>query len=197
MGVIYRPARDETKDEIILSQLGRESCKNLLIMGDFNLPGIDWATPCGSTKYEDDFIEALRDSFLFQHCKEPNRGNNILDLVITAGERDIEHLQNLYPLGTSDHCIVTFEYVTKISRVNNSNKSYDYRKGNFTKIKEEIGGIDWESTFMHMDTEEKWNIFRAIIERVIDKYVPSKKVNKKKKKPWFYGDFKNRTKEES
>ena len=60
---------------------------------------------------DNDFIEAVRDSYLIQHVMQPTggRGTNepsALDLKFTAGEQDIENMEVQAPLGKSDHAVI-------------------------------------------------------------------------------------------
>ena len=54
-------------------------------MGDFNNPGVDWLSgDCRGTFLEGAlFEECLEDNFYEQYVREPTKGGNILDLVIT------------------------------------------------------------------------------------------------------------------
>ena len=80
---VFHPTNDAfyaTLEEILLTQ---HEC---VIMGDFNLPHIDWSlqrpTPAPGSK----LLQFLADNGLSQHVQEPTRRNNILDLVITTEE---------------------------------------------------------------------------------------------------------------
>ena len=74
-------------EEILLSQ---HEC---VIMGDFNLPNIDWTlqgpTPAPGNK----LMQLLADINLTQHVHETTRQNNILDLVISTEEELIVNLK--------------------------------------------------------------------------------------------------------
>ena len=55
----------------------------VLIMGDFNFPGIDWVT------LEEDvngskFLDLIQACFLTQHVLKPTWYDNILDLVLSS-----------------------------------------------------------------------------------------------------------------
>ena len=102
--IIYRNTRITTADddefytmleEILLS---KHEC---VIMGDFNLPNIDWTlqrpTPAPGNK----LMQLLADNNLTQHVHETNRQNNILDLVISTEEELIVNLKITDKIG--DH----------------------------------------------------------------------------------------------
>ena len=74
-------------EEIFLSQ---HEC---VMMGDFNLPNIDWTlqgpTPAPGNK----LMQLLADNNLTQHAHETTRQNNILDLDISREEELIVNLK--------------------------------------------------------------------------------------------------------
>ena len=80
----------------------------VLLMGDFNFPGVDWVTgDCQGTSPEGAmFVDCLEDNFYEQYVKEPTRGDNILDLVITNEYGLIGDLCVEAGLASSDHRLV-------------------------------------------------------------------------------------------
>ena len=86
-------------EEILLSQ---HEC---VIMGDFNLPNIDWTlerpTPAPGNK----LMQLLADNNLTQHVHETTRRNNILDLVISTEEELIVNLKITDKIGESSNHI--------------------------------------------------------------------------------------------
>ena len=94
-------------------------CDKLLIRGDFNMKDIDWhfySTIHSNEHIEHEFIECLRDNFLYQHVLEPTRYRenqtcNTLDLVISSEEQDIRNLEITPSLGVSDHATIIFDFV--------------------------------------------------------------------------------------
>ena len=112
IGLIYRsPTSVESNNskllEIfqIISQ--QYSHTQLLLMGDFNFPDINWVdSHCSSssTSLSAKFLDVIQDSFLTQHVEEPTRHqpdqqSSVLDLIIT---RDSNSITNIM-LSTSPH----------------------------------------------------------------------------------------------
>ena len=78
------------------------------IIGDFNFRDINWehwSTPHDDTKADEQFLEALRDTFFYQHVDEPTRARgtdtpSLIDLMLTNEEHHIiSNLTYLAPLG--------------------------------------------------------------------------------------------------
>ena len=83
-GCIYRsptPTTISAKNNSSLNLLLKEIAANKkyshkCIVGDFNYREINresWSTPHDNTKNDEQFLEALRDTFFFQHVDEPTR----------------------------------------------------------------------------------------------------------------------------
>lgn len=91
---------------------------HVLACGDFNYPGVDWTslTANGNNRHDTNlFIEAVQDSFLYQHVTSATRarGNNdpsLLDLVFTNEENMVSDMDCGAPIGKSDHASITFTY---------------------------------------------------------------------------------------
>ena len=87
--LIYRNARITTADdaafyasldEILLT---RHEC---VIMGDLTQPHIDWSLQRLTPPPVNKLLQFIADNGISQHVLEPNRQNNILDLVISTEE---------------------------------------------------------------------------------------------------------------
>ena len=85
----------------------------LLLLGDFNVPKIDWENhdlKQGARNIEINLLKTIDDCYLHQHVREITRRNNneasTLDLIFTGEEEDVKNISLLPPLGDSDHDIV-------------------------------------------------------------------------------------------
>ena len=47
-----------------------------------------------------------------------------------------------------------------------------YYKGQYETINQKIEEIDWDGKFHNKTVNECWEIFKAIIQDLVDKYVP-------------------------
>ena len=112
---VYRPP-GYGKDSIDYARLIAEyintftMCKHpVIILGDFNLPHIDWAHLTGPN---DSIHNLLLDTFisngLLQQVSEPTRITNILDIVLTNEPMIMPRLQTYELFGNSDHSQVQF-----------------------------------------------------------------------------------------
>ncbi|MFI5407563.1 MAG: hypothetical protein ACHQ1D_13755, partial [Nitrososphaerales archaeon] len=111
IGVFYRsPNSLPDNDRNLyndLDKLRSDFCGKILLIGDFNFPGINWSNWTSScvnfNSSEKLFLAILQKFFWIQHVDKPTRArgsdkSNILDLIIT-NEEFIENLCYLSPLG--------------------------------------------------------------------------------------------------
>ena len=123
VGSIYRsPTSSRDNNRLLLEQLERANDiageNRVLIMGDFNIPDVDWINRDvlpGAPKIDRDVYKKMQDCFLYQHVTKPTRfrGNSssTLDLIFTREEEDVKNIEVLQPLGKSDHGIVVGNFV--------------------------------------------------------------------------------------
>ncbi|XP_065562443.1 uncharacterized protein LOC136028527 [Artemia franciscana] len=134
--------------------VGRSS--KFLILGDFNLPLIDWSahrTSLSTSSYEQQFLDRLDDLCLYQHIVRATRARNdaipsILDLVITKSIDDILSVDFSPPLGKSDH--VVLDIYMNIDAQQRGFKFYrhDYAKADYESMRQFISSLNiilWRS----------------------------------------------------
>jgi len=135
-----------------------EVCNHhLILMADFNYPGIDWSLNSTSTFVNSgtaDFLQTVDDCFLVQHVLDPTRGDAVLDLIFTKGPDLVSDIKILHPLGNSDHNMLLFTVHLECD-ITTSKKIRDYKNGDYDKIQSILKDMDWES-FMTGTTNESW-----------------------------------------
>ena len=83
----------------------------VLIMGDFNLPGIDWIQEQGKGRADEDFLVLVQDCFLTQFVDKPTRGSAVLDILLSNNSNMVEVGEHL---GSSDHNIVCAKILLRL-----------------------------------------------------------------------------------
>ena len=116
----HPPGQDSDIDDIMLREIS-QYCgkKNLIILGDFNAPFIDWkllTTNCLEKNFNKKLLNTTLDNLLTQHVNFPTRfregqQSNCLDLILTKCDDNIDKLSSEAPLGNSDHNVISCEYV--------------------------------------------------------------------------------------
>ena len=193
---IYQsPASHEEEDKSLFSfitDVSQNYKGKKLFIGDFNYNDVNWETWetefAGSKSNE--FIEMLRDNFLFQVVDRPNRARgsdkpHILDLVLTDELDLVQSIKDLGPLGKSDHSMLYM-----VCCIHNCKHLYDdklnYSKGNYDEFRQYMD-IDWDDLFGKSgnDIDVMWDLFKSIIESGISRFIPKvSKFGTWKKNKW-------------
>jgi hypothetical protein len=116
LGTVYRSSNSTVVNDLKLLELLEKSVTLVnvtcfTIMGDFNLPEIDYehfAVKGDENSYQSKFFETTQDLFFVQNVFGPTRIRqgqipSKLDYIFTQTENDVDQLRYLAPLGLSNH----------------------------------------------------------------------------------------------
>ena len=187
MGVVYRsPSSTELNNSKLLDIIHtisiHQNFDQVLLLGDFNVPDIEWANgscPGSPTSFSAKFLDTVQDSFLSQHTTQPTRNHpsqrsSILDLILTNDPDDVTNLVHLPPLGSSDHNCLMWDLCCKvIHKQNKTNKLYNYFKGDYDSLNNHFLEMDWSSKFEGHDINYNYNSFIQIVSSAIDSHIPT------------------------
>jgi hypothetical protein len=187
IGLIYRSDSGSTANNSLLLDLITEASNkgftHLTLMGDFNLPDIDWnswSVPGASTEnYDYKFVDCVQDNFLHQFVTKPTRWRgtdtpHILDLVIANDENIITDLEYHSPLGKSDHCVVNFR-INCFFKVNvHLKQRRQYDKVDYPAVKDFLKDVDWSGVIMDDDINTTWSKFLESVRDIEETFVPLK-----------------------
>ena len=102
----------EEEEEGVHEEFKRACGKGrVLIMGDFNLPGIDWVQEQGKGRADEDFLVLVQDCFLTQFVDKPTRGSAVFDLLLSNDPNMVEEIE------VGEHFDHTIVYATIMLRV--------------------------------------------------------------------------------
>ena len=174
------------------------SNSQVLIGGDFNLPGWDWKGKVlkpgtQNTKNHYHLAEILDDNGLTQMVEIPTRNDAILDLFITNIPSKVQQVDTT--TGISDHDIVYMEIDTDTTRnTQKPRKILLYKKANWKSMAEEMKLL--HATIKQEEEEgatvdKIWMLFRNTLETVIDRHIPTKTARQKDKLPWITRDIRS------
>jgi hypothetical protein len=103
---------------------------SVMIMGDFNYPGINWESlDCDSSSLA--FRDLVLDNYLYQHVRQPTRMNNILDLVISSNASLVNDVRVLEHLGNGDHNIIVWNLISDVGLIKNKKPTRLYYKADY------------------------------------------------------------------
>uniref|UniRef100_A0A803J5S4 PX domain-containing protein n=1 Tax=Xenopus tropicalis TaxID=8364 RepID=A0A803J5S4_XENTR len=123
----------------------------------------------------------------YEAVQEPTRNDSILDLVISNNNELISNICVGEHLGNSDYNMVSFEIMLQRQLYKGVTKTLNFRRADFASIRASLQCVNWERLFIGLDTEGKWNIFKTLLCRYTQQYIPhvSKERHRKAKPLWL------------
>ena len=197
-GVFYRsPVSSHANDEALLSVFkaigNMQTYDKCLIMGDFNLPNVDFAKFCvhgPSDSFPGKVFDCVLDNFWTQHVTECTRfrDNQIpscLDWIITDDASILEELSCSEPLGKSDHVCISWQ-LAFTNGVVAAEQKHNYWKADYLAIRSLLHDIDWQKHFHGKSVDDMWTYFKNVVEECVRRHVPVYvKSGSKNKSPWM------------
>ena len=201
--LVYRPphssgiTNDRVHSECLSTLILNLSPKHgtTIILGDLNLPHIDWFN---NRTMNNDFdhnclFECFSNLGLSQFVLEPTRLNlngvsNTLDVILSNDPLIINIIEVSELFSTSDHCMINFSLLLPPSKQHTSVAQpsdqspllpiYDWSAGNFEAINNSLSNVDWHLLFgYNFNADDLWIEFKKIIWPIIDLHVPRKLVH--------------------
>lgn len=190
---IYRPPsitpeQDSTLLEFISSfALGKE----IIILGDFNLPSIDWADESGASisTVDDRYLNLFTTLGLHQHITEATfiPSGNIIDLLLTSDPDRVMDVYILPPFPHCSHALIHFIYTFQQPPPTTNSHLHTYinwPRGNFAAITSFLSLVNWDFEFLHLDVNQMTSHFTSKILELAHIYIPTRKPNTQKIPPW-------------
>lgn len=182
--VVYRPPSNSLEENLRLIDFIENFClnKETLLLGDFNLPTIEWNSVSLSATDTTDrrFLELFCLLGLHQWVSEPTfiHSLNILDLVLTSEDDRILRLSVLPPFPSCGHCLIFCEYLFQLlsepGTVDNQERSLKlWRKGDYSAIDRHLSDICWEFEFCNCDCSSAFRRFCDVLNELIELYIPT------------------------
>ena len=137
-------------------------------------------TPHNEQSKEAQFIETIRDSYLYQQLLEPIRSRStdhpsLIDFLLTNEVMQVSDIVYHAPLGKSNHCVITFKYYCYLD-YSQPKEWHVCHKADFNLIRRQLVLSNWTERFMIQNqsksVEESWNFFKSEIHEIWNKFVP-------------------------
>ena len=176
--VVYRPPGQNldfsAKFGAFLNNYSSTNISNLIVVGDFNFPHIDWRTSTSYVSDPDaaDFCCLIQDHFLLQvNCNitrilaNSTESGNILDLVLTNNKHLVSE---------------------KFKRQKNMNREvYCYKKADFDGLRSTLNHIPRDSVILLSNLNDSVTKFQDLLLCAIDRYVPRIILRDRSRPPWI------------
>ena len=200
VGCVYRSGTkekakslDEELHNMMKYMCTQSGFKCVLIMGDFNHPGISWTPhPVITTNHrnahhpEHLFVNTLNDCLLTQFVSSPTRdreGQNPTtdDLILSTDSDMINNVEHLGHLGASDHHILSFDMVNTFKKpTQNTRTRYKYHQANLEGFSNYMS-INWETELKNSNSEEAYDKFLKKYNEAKELFVPKTKITPSQK----------------
>jgi len=184
----YRSGDNSSVSNVKLLEFLRSQSTNqadqVIICGDLNFPKIDWDTLTidgSGAGIEEDFLCLLFDEEWKQSVSKPTRNvpgqrRSLLDLIITKENCIVSDINHLPPVDKSDHDVLICNVQIGLNGYREDKIAYNYPKGNYQAILDDLTLTDWSRIFEHDDANTCWIYFKDTMISLIAKHVPKLKV---------------------
>ena len=190
---VYRPPGVDDQSKIYMSTLIdflRQACSSKLfniLVGDFNLPGIDWLSGiCPDDDIHSSFYDVVSELGLTQCVNHATRNNNLLDLVFTDNPLIMSNIDVQCPFSHSDHSSVAFDILLPSKSCVKEDLCdcfndyfYDFKNADYGSIRDALAMYDWNVLLDNCsNVESAWAIFINVINDAVAANVPLKSARK-------------------
>eukprot|EP00116_Pleurobrachia_bachei_P001161 sb/3461423/ len=172
----------------LTEQIEKDPDGDLVVMGDFNFPMINWKNmsvggrSAENTRSAQDLLSFMETHFLEQFITLPTRGQNILDLFLANRDTLVVN-SNVEETELSDHRLVsvglTFHPLCPQKRrrtIPESFRSLDFNSGSFDLLRQKLSDIDWCGLRSRSDFESFPSVFTDTVYRVCCSVFPQVKI---------------------
>ena len=187
--LLYRPPNGPAADLTKLANLISQSEKNCIIIGDFNLPNIDWeaGTARGGDKV---VLEAVEEALMTQMVDFSTQvRGNILDLVVTNMPERLTDVREEGRLGRSDHSMIVVEVSVGPTPEKNRPGLPDWRRADWDGMRRRLVERDWLDRVKAAPVEAAWKALTSMVEGLVKEFVPERRRRNQNRPPWLTRDI--------
>ncbi len=181
----YRPPSSPQTNTEALCKLLRNLDNNSILIGDINMPGIDWAAGRADGRGRE-LLETMTEEGLQQMVSFPTHTKgNILDLLITNCPERVVDVQDVGRLGKSDHCMICVAIECQPFKRQEKQVRLNWNRANIPAIRQDIVNSHWREELGARTVEEGWAYLNRTLEETIGRNVPINKGSIRFKHPWM------------
>ena len=191
-GCVYRsPNSSQENNEKLLENISWASCNfsEMIVMGDFNFPSIDWDLEHSLNAQEQSFLERVSETGLNQMVHEPTRFRggqrpSLLDLLLVSDENLIRNTEIMAPFGKSDHATIETSIRNKHTGNERNERQYDLKRMDMNEFGIRMNGIDWQSIFDSGDVDYIYEEIANKTNFIVNELAPLRPKTEYLKAPW-------------
>ena len=167
----------------------RSGLTNLIVVGDFNFPEVDWESNHSRNSIDQNFLDMFSNLGFAQLIDKPTHiAGNILDLVLTDNISAVGNVKvnSGWNICKSNHYPITFDIKLRADRKKfPKHEIYNFKRANWDKINDKLLEVNWEHILGNDNIESSWNKFKSVFFSIIDKHIPKIKISSANQPPWF------------
>ena len=147
-----------------------QSTEEIIVLGDFNAPDINWSTLSANSDFSSNLCDLIFQYNYVQQVNHPTHiHGNILDLIITSSAdsvSDINLTQEFNQAIKSDHYLIDFKLHVTISTPTTSKDPvyiFDYHKGDYEGLNDFLNSTDFSICYQSNNTEFIWSFIKSTL----------------------------------
>ena len=170
--LFYRSPNSSEENTNNLIELFNRFNNNVLILGDLNLPKIDWESGSSDLKGRK-VLECVDSNGLYQLVNFPTHtAGNILDVVITDDHNLVHNVRAGGNIGNSDHTSLIIDLFLDHTPQGGDIRTRDWQNGDTDGLYHYLDSTDWDMQLGNCTGTEVWSKLDNIVKYGLDTYVP-------------------------
>ncbi|KAG8239229.1 hypothetical protein J437_LFUL018827, partial [Ladona fulva] len=185
---IYKTYCDSV--EVLLS--GCSDTSDVIICGDFNLPGVNWN---GEVLTDNSLVrpsaQIVSDMFSYLQLRQRNFCYNshceLLDLVFSSSEIEVQKAEDAIFSVEGYHPVLIFDlnFTKCMDDLSLNCEVLDLKNCDNDRVSYLLSEINWDSVFNGLDVEQKFGKFVEIVNGVISECTPVKRIGDSRFPRWY------------
>ena len=150
-----------------LNKLSRKKMlRKLLVIGDFNLKGVNWDMGNSTNTVENEFVNGFPDLGLMQCIDAPahNKGKT-LDILLTKSKQYITDLKiiDTERYCISDHFAITFKIKQSVFRKPRVKLTcFNYKNAHWIDLNNDLNSINWDTIIDCYEPDIMWSNLKKL-----------------------------------
>ena len=176
-------------DNIILSLKSLPSTCDIIVLGDFNLPDVNWFSYTGTSPVSTSLCNCITTLNFIQFVTEPtHKQGNILDLILSNSPMCISGITT-DKSDWSDHFLVLCEIDPGSTRSANTSLKdrilFKYTSENLIYLCDYLLEANFDVFFSHVNSDQLWLTLKNTIQDARDCVIPAISCKPSKLPKWF------------
>ena len=176
-------------DQYLRTLRRRRNVQELIIIGDVNLPNVNWELGTSRTSTEQLFIDTYNDLSLNQLITGPTHiKGNTLDLILTDKPDHIHSINcdSFNERYGSDHFPIRLKLKHNVRRKMSSKRTiYNFKRADWDGLNSEFFRTNWNSLLSNRNMDDAWSTFKSKFIEITDRHVPKIKIGDEFQPPWY------------